>query len=574
MIRSIIEKRMIQAIRGIVPDASPDQVKVRPCPNPKFGDYQTNALMGIAKKNGLNPRDLATQVQQAMDVSDICENVEIAGAGFLNFRISQDCIRKLLLECLDGVHHFIAPRENPEKILIDFSSPNVAKAMHIGHIRSTILGDCLARVHRFIGNSVITDNHIGDWGTQFGKLIYGWKNELDTLGFTENPIAELERIYKKINSEADEDPSLMTACRDELVRLQQGDPENLAIWKEMIAISQVQFDQIYQRLDVTFDYTLGESAYNDALPQVVEDLIAAGIASESEGATLVFFEDVKDLKSHPAMIRKSDGGFNYATTDLATLDYRLTHFNPDKILYVTDDRQQLHFKQIFEIFRRWKGESAATLEHVGFGKILGDDGKPFKTRSGGTVKLNDLLDEAQERALAILRERSDIEPDLQSQIAAIIGIGAVKYADLLPNRNSDYKFSWDKMLALQGNSAVYLLYANTRIRSLLRKAAGNPETRDAKPTFESLSHPTEWALARRLMNFGFILESVADESRPNYLCNYLFELASEIASFWEMCPVLIAEGQTRADRIGLCQACGIILTKGLNLLGIESVEKM
>jgi arginyl-tRNA synthetase len=556
----------------ILPDVAVDQVKVRPCPNPKFGDYQTNALMAIAKRSGTNPRDLATRVRDSLDVSDICESVEIAGAGFLNFRISGDCVRRLLRECLEGTHLFVAAPATPLKVVLDFSSPNVAKSMHVGHIRSTILGDCLARVYRFSGHQVITDNHIGDWGTQFGKLLYGWKHHLDEKAFSENPIAELERLYKKVNDASEADEILLEACRSELVRLQQGDPENLRIWNAMIEISKQQFDTIYQRLGVHFDHTLGESAYNDALPGVVSDLLENGIASESDGATVVFFEDVKELKDHPAMIRKSDGGFNYATTDLATIDYRLREFDPDVVIYVTDGRQQLHFKQIFEIFRRWKGDSRTKLEHVWFGAILGDDGRPFKTRSGGTIKLADLLDEAEERALAVVREKNpDMQREMQKEIARCIGIGAVKYADLLPNRNSDYRFSWDRMLSLQGNTAVYLLYANTRINSIIRKAGDYSPT---DVTFETLEDPAEWALARRLMNFGFILEAVLEESRPNYLCNYLFELASDIAAFYDQCPVLTAAGQNRTDRLGLCQCAGRVLAKGLELLGIETVEKM
>lgn len=555
-----------------MPDAPVERVQVRPCPNTKFGDYQTNALMGIARQRGMNPRDLAQSVRDRLDLGDVCEQIEIAGGGFLNFRISENCLRATLQDVLAGHHLFCSQVTHPKRVVIDFSSPNVAKSMHVGHIRSTILGDCLARIHRFVGNHVITDNHIGDWGTQFGKLLHGWKSILNAAAFEANPIDELERIYKEVNEAADKDPDLMSACRMELVQLQNGDPENLAIWHQMIDISRQQFDKIYRRLGIHFDHTLGESAYNDALPGVVEDLLKSNIASESDGATVVFFPHIKEMADHPAIIRKSDGGFNYASTDLATLDFRLSEFQPDQIIYVTDGRQQLHFKQIFEIFRRWKPTTGAQLDHVWFGAILGDDGKPFKTRSGGTIKLADLLNEAEERALAVVKEKNpDMDESLQISIASKIGLGAIKYADLLPNRNSDYRFSWDKMLAFQGNTAVYLLYANTRITSLLRKA-GNYQPQNV--TFQSLHHPAEWILARKLINFGFILETVLEESRPNYLCNYLYELASDLSSFYDQCPVLIAEGESRIDRLGLCQVAGMVLTRGLELLGIETVEKM
>lgn len=556
----------------MVPDASRDKIKIRPCPNPKFGDFQTNALMAIAKKAGKNPRELAEKVKADLDVADLCESVDIAGAGFLNFKISDGCIQSQLLGALNGEHLFSSPPEKPMKVVLDFSSPNVAKSMHVGHIRSTILGDCLARIFRFLGHEVISDNHIGDWGTQFGMLLYGWKNELNEEALTTNPIEELERIYKLINGRAESDQAFRETCKEELVKLQNGDAENIAIWERMIAISKTQFEEVYKRLDVKFDYTLGESAYNDALPQVVEELGSMGIARESEGATVVFFEDIKELKKSPAMIRKGDGGFNYSTTDLATIDYRLKNFDPDLIVYVTDGRQQLHFKQIFEIFKRWKGEGKTRLEHVWFGAILGDDGKPFKTRSGGTVKLVDLLDEAEQKALLVAREKNpDMDPDLLSEVARKIGLGAIKYADLLPNRNTDYRFSWEKMLALNGNTAVYLMYAYTRIKSIIRKADDySPD----QVTFTSLGDPAELALARKLLSFGFILESVLEEFRPNYLCNYLFELSSEVGSFWDKCPVLISEGQVRTDRLGLCQVTGMVLGKGLELLGIETVEKM
>lgn len=572
MIQSILERRLVKAVLELIPDAPVEKINIRPCPNPKFGDFQTNALMALAKKSGQNPRALAEKVKEKLQVEDVCSTVDIAGAGFLNFFVSPAYIKNQLREALSGNHLFSEHTQNPKTVVLDFSSPNVAKSMHIGHIRSTILGDCLARVFRFLGHKVIADNHIGDWGTQFGMLLYGWKNELNEAELEIKPIEELERIYKLINRKAEDNPEFRNVCKEELVKLQSGDPENLEIWKKMISISQKQFDGIYERLDVKFDYALGESAYNDYLQNVVDELMAKGIAVESQGAKVVFFDEHKELKGSPAMIQKGDGGFNYATTDLATIQYRLNEFKPDLIVYVTDDRQQLHFKQIFEIFKKWKGHIDTKLEHVWFGKILGDDGKPFKTRSGGTVKLSDLLDEAESRAKKVVKEKSpDMDPQMQVEVAQKIGIGATKYADLLPNRNTDYKFSWDKMLALQGNTAVYLMYAYTRFNSIIRKA---DDYSSDKVTFESLKEDAEVSLAKKLLSFGFILHTVIDEFRPNYLCNYLFELTTEIGSFYDKCPVLISEGQVRIDRIGLCEVTCKVLKEGLNLLGIKTVERM
>src|SRR6266404_204266 len=470
-----IQQRLQQAVRAVVPDADLATVLVRPCPDPKFGDYQTNALMSLAKARKLNPRQVAAEVVGKLDLGDLCEKVEIAGAGFLNFRLKPAALAEAVQTAARGEHLFFEKAVKPRIVVLDFSSPNVAKPMHVGHIRSTILGDSLARTLRLLGHHVITDNHLGDWGTQFGKLIVGWKQHLDPAALQADPIGEMERLYKLINAASEADPTVLDAARQELVALQAGDPENLRIWREMIALSQKQFDRIYQRLGVKFDHTLGESFYNPRLQGVVNELREKGIARESEGAVVVFFEDIPQLKETPALIQKSDGGFNYATTDLATLEHRLKTWHPEEVIYVTGGPQQLHFKQVFEIFRRWHPEAQMQLAHVWFGSILGEDGKPFKTRSGETVRLSDLLDEAEERAFKVVSEKSPELPEAQrKEIARLVGIAAVKYADLLPNRQSDYTFSWDRMLALNGNTAPYLLYAYARIRSIFRKGAGEP----------------------------------------------------------------------------------------------------
>jgi arginyl-tRNA synthetase len=602
-----IELRLQQAVRAVLPEADVLAVLVRPCPDPKFGDYQSNALMSLAKARKLNPRQLATDVLAKLDVSEICEKVEIVGAGFLNFRLKSLCLAQTLESAVRGEHLFFEKAAEPRTAVIDFSSPNVAKPMHVGHIRSTILGDCLARTLRLLGHRVITDNHIGDWGTQFGMLLLGWKQHLKPDALKADPIAEMERLYKMVNATGEAMETVRDAARHELVKLQSGDEENLKIWREMIALSEKQFDEIYSRLGVKFDHAHGESFYNPRLKPLVDELVAKGIARESEGALAIFFDDNPQLKEHPALIRKSDGGFNYTTTDLATLEYRLKTWQPDEIIYVTDGRQQLHFQQVFAAFRKWHSAASegrvtrvpdtkskdeqgpaefvppkdVKLAHVWFGSILGEDGKPFKTRSGETVKLADLLDEAAERAFKIVSEKNpDLTEALRREIARVVGLGAVKYADLLPNRQSDYVFSWDKMLALNGNTAPYLQYAYTRIKSIFRKSdvasalRADGSAHSADSTTLTLIAPEEISLAKHLLNFGLTLEAAAEEYRPNFLCNYLFELAGKFTAFYENCPVLKADPAVRDSRLALCDLIAQVLKKGLETLGIETVEQM
>ncbi len=597
-----IEQRLQKAVRDVLPDADVASVLVRPCPDAKFGDYQTTAIMALAKARKANPRQIAENVKAKLDVSDLCDGVDIAGAGFLNFRLKTSALNTALSDAVAGKHLFFEPAAQPLTIVVDYSSPNVAKPMHVGHIRSTGIGDALQRVLRLLGHRVITDNHIGDWGTQFGKLLLGWKEKLDRAALERDPIAELERLYKIVNEECDADPARLDKAKQELVKLQAGNPENMAIWQEMARLSNVQFDTTYGRLGVKFDRTLGESFYNPWLAEVVKDLLARGVARESEGAVGIFSDGTLPPKedpflvnrdgewvADPALVRKSDGGFNYTTTDLATLDYRLKTWSPDRILYVVDDRQGPHFKKLFLAFARWQPEAAQRVKmvHIGFGKIMGEDGKPFKTRSGDTVKLGELLDEAEERALQLVTEKSPELPEAQRQeIARVVGLGAVKYADLLPNRQSDYVFSWDKMLALQGNTAPYLQYAYARIQSIFRKADAGQASRLAPPEnevgnkFETgetpvlLGAPEEIALAKQLLIFGLTLEAVAEEYRPNFLCNYLYDLAGRFTSFYEACPVLKAEPDIRATRLALCQLTARVLKQGLAVLGIETIEQM
>ncbi|MBL9174504.1 MAG: arginine--tRNA ligase [Verrucomicrobiales bacterium] len=592
---SILEQRLRRAVGEVLPSANLDTVQVRPCPDPKHGDYQCTALIGLAKQARLNPRAFAQEVlaayqrlqQSGGDASiEVGMVPEIAGPGFLNFRI--DVRTSLLPAALAGADRlFCEPARPPRTVVVDFSSPNVAKPMHVGHIRSTTLGDCLQRAFRSLGHRVITDNHIGDWGTQFGKLLVGWRHGLDRAALEQDPIAELERLYRTENAAGEADPSRLEMARQELVKLQSGDPENLAVWKEMIRLSQVQFDAIYGRLGVTFDHTLGESFYNPQLPEVVADLMARGIARESEGAVAVFSDGSLPPKEDPflvnrdgewvpdpALIRKSDGGFNYMTTDLATLDHRIRTWAPDEIIYVVDDRQAPHFRKLFLTFARWKPEAAARtrLRHIGFGKILGDDGRPFRTRSGDTIRLAELLDEAVERSQRLVDEKRPELPDAtRRQIAETVGVGAVKYQDLLPNRQSDYVFSWDKMLALTGNTSPYLQYQCTRAGKVVREGGPVDRTRlaSAVPTEEA-----EIVLLKYLLNYGLTLESVVAECRPNYLCNYLYELAGHYSRFYEACPVLRAGEPVRTLRLALCDLTARVLQDGLRILGIGAPEVM
>jgi arginyl-tRNA synthetase len=575
VLHKILEQKLQQGVAAVLPDADLQSVLVRPCPDPKFGDYQSNALMGLAKARKMNPRQLANEVAAKLDIAQWCEPVQVAGAGFLNFRLKPSAVAGALQSATQGGPLFFQKTERPRCVVIDFSSPNVAKPMHVGHIRSTILGESLARILRLLGHRVVTDNHIGDWGTQFGKIIVGWKTSLNAEALRADAIGEMERLYQMINRACEQDPKVLEAARQELVKLQSGDEENLRIWREMIALSESQFHRVYARLGITFDYQFGESYYNPRLQGVVNDLAGRGLARSSDGAMVVFFDNIPELKAHPAMVQKSDGGFNYTTTDLATLQFRLEGgawgTKPDDTIYVTGAPQQLHFQQLFAIFRLWHPEAKMKLAHVWFGSVLGEDGKPFKTRSGDTVRLEDLLDEAEERALKVVAEKNpELSQEEQREIARVVGLGAIKYADLSQNRQSDYVFSWDKMLSLQGNTAPYLLYAYTRVRSIFRKGG------EAVPggTAFVLAAPEEMALARHLLNFGLALEAAAEDYRPNFLCTYLHELAGHFARFYENCPVLKAEGAVRLSRLALADLTARALKQGLEALGIETTEQM
>lgn len=568
-LQSILESKVHTAVAGLAGEPVP--VIVSQASDPSFGDYQTNIAMVLAKKLRSNPRQIAAQVIERLEVSEICEKPDIAGAGFINFRIRPDYLKERFIALFNDAALGIPKAASPKRIVIDFSAPNIAKPMHVGHIRSTILGDTLARIARFLGHEVITDNHIGDWGTQFGKVIYGWKHLLDQKALEAHPVQELVRLYKDTNALAEADLEIMNACRQELVKLQAGDPENVGIWQRCVDLSRHEFEDVYNLLDIHFDEWLGESRYNDRLAPLVERLLASGLAEISEGATCVFFRDHASLSNKPCLIRKRDGGFLYSTTDLATIEYRVERWKPDAVWYVVGAPQQLHLCEVFEVARRMGIN--AELKHVAFGSILGEDRKLMKTRSGENVPLREVLDEAQERAFKVVEEKNPaLSEEEKREIARTIGLGAVKYAELSQFRMSDYVFSWDKMLSFQGNTAPYLQNAYVRIRSIFRK--GGVEGSAVSNQTVILSEPAEFALVKKLSQFGEILPQVLEDFRPNMLANYLYELAITFHGFYEACPVLKAEGAVRETRLALCDLTARALKQGLALLGIEVPERM
>ena len=585
--QSILGKKLSEALaKAGLPHAG----ELTPATDPRFGDYQTNAALILGKQRGENPRELAAQIVGYLDIDELCEPPTIAGAGFINFTLRAEAVAKQGRELLQDERLGVAKTTSPRRIVIDFGSPNVAKPMHVGHIRSTVLGDALARIAQFIGHEVVRDNHIGDWGTQFGMVIYGWKNFLDQEALARDPISELVRIYKETNERATADPAIREACRQELVKLQSGDPENFSIWKQSVDLSRQEFERAYELLDIHYDIQRGESFYNDRLPGVVERLLKSGIAEISEGAVCVFFRDIPELADKPCIIRKRDGGYNYAATDVATVDYRVNDLKADTVWIVTGAPQILHFKQIFEIARR-EGYQA-DFRHITNGSILGEDRKLMKTRSGENVPLRDVLAEAMVQSRKMIEEKNpDLSEVEKTDIAEKIGIGAVKYADLSQYRMTDYIFSWDRMLSLQGNTAPYLQNAYVRIRSIFRKAwhrhladedMGWLPARRALQLGEKpmpldklvLATPAEVNLAKRLAQFSEVVPQVLNDFRPNILANYLFELANSFHAFYEACPVLKSEEPTRSSRLALSDLTGRVLQKGLELLGIKVPEKM
>ncbi|MDG1819924.1 MAG: arginine--tRNA ligase [Porticoccaceae bacterium] len=541
---------------------------------PQFGDYQANGAMGAAKRLKTNPRDLATKILENLDLEGIADKLEIAGPGFINIYLSSKFLASAVADNAPK-----SSNNNPQTIVVDYSSPNLAKEMHVGHLRSTIIGDAVARVLEYQGHKVVRQNHMGDWGTQFGMLIAELELQLSEGEQAELALNDLEVFYQQSKKHFDEDPEFADTARAYVVKLQSGDQHCRTLWQKFIQVSVAHNLDIYKQLNVGLNeaHIMPESAYNDDLQNVLDDLTNKGLAVESDGAKVVFLEELADKNGDPSVmiVQKSGGGFLYATSDLAAMRYRVNTLEADRILFYIDARQSLHMKQVFAAARK-AGYAPETvgLEHHPFGTMMGKDGRPFKTRSGGTVKLADLLVEAVERAEQLLRDKNtDLSDDAIKIIARKVGIGAIKYADLSKTRTNDYIFDWDAMMSFEGNTAPYLQYAYTRIRSIFRKAQIDPQSFKAEI---NIVEPQEKALAMKLLQFEEIIDQVASEGYPHILCNYVYELASAFMSFYEHCPILKDEidEATKNSRLQLSKQTSEAIAQGLDLLGIEVMEKM
>ena len=574
---------------------------VRPSTDPKFGDYQANGVMPLAKKLNTNPRKLAEDVVKNLDLSDICEPPEVAGPGFINLRLKPEYLADRLLEINKHIANLgIDKAAVPKTIVVDFSSPNIAKQMHVGHLRSTIIGDCICRILEFLGHKVIRQNHVGDWGLQMGMVIHstrqaqsmkkavdGYERRKGLNRFPEGwplELSDLEHSYKIMSKREKENQQVAYAIRESTVRLQRGEKSEIDIWKKACEITLNECLRLYRMLSVTLDneHIRGESFYKDMLPVVVSDLQKENIAEESDDAVCVFPPGFKNKEGQPLpfIIQKSDGAYLYATTDLAALRYRINQLKANAIIYVTDARQKLHFEMLFAVAKmaKWVSDDIE-LSHVMFGSILGEDGTPLKTRAGENVKLKELLDEATERAKAIVEEKNpELSQDKKEQIAKAVGIGAVKYVDYSNNRTSDYVFSFNKMLAMDGNTAPYMQYAYARIKSIERKAQTKKvDIEDELKEIEALdlTEPAELDLAKYLIRYGEAIQAAIADYRPNYLTAYLYELAQKFSTFYTNCPVLKADPGKRPTRLLLCDLTAKTIKHGLSeLLGIEVVEQM
>ncbi len=651
-----LRQRFLEALEPLVDDPGRLLEMILPVQDPRFGDYQANCAMPLGKERGCPPRDVASEIVERLKVEDLCEPVEIAGPGFINLRLRDDWLIEQVNQLVHDQRLGVDGVDDPDTVVIDYSSPNVAKPMHVGHIRSTVIGDALARVLRFLGHQVIADNHLGDWGTQFGMIIYGYKHFVDSDRFENDTVNELSRLYRLVNDlveyhqavagmdrqleeirereeklaqqqlrvdEADPDekkkqssqlrrqqaqledargrfagarkkidavdedqalatlaaehPGVAEAVLGETARLHEGDRECRQLWKQFLPACRAEIDKIYQRLDIQFDVEYGESFYHSQLEPVVEELLANGLARMSEQAVCVFGEKYDT----PMIIRKKDGAFLYATTDLATIQYRVATWQPDTLLYVVDHRQGEHFEKLFDAARRWNCPDLE-MRHVSFGTVLGDDGRPFKTRSGEVVGLESLLDGAVARALEVVSENDQAKPggaELGEQerehIASVVGHAAIKYADLAHNRTSDYVFSYDKMMALEGNTATYMQYSYARVQSIFRR--GEVDVDGLRSSFAGilLQHPAERHLALGLLQFSEALDQVLEDYRPNQLTNYLFDVAKRFSTFFQECPVLRAEDEAvRLSRLLLCDVTARVIGQGLELLGIGVVDRM
>ncbi|AWW34124.1 arginine--tRNA ligase [Mannheimia varigena] len=573
-IQQILADKIKQAMIAAGADENVEPL-VRQSGKPEFGDYQANGAMGAAKKLGMNPREFAQKILDNADLNGVADKLEIAGPGFINIFLNQEWLANNTNEALQAVN-FGIKTANPQTIVIDYSSPNVAKEMHVGHLRSTIIGDAVVRTLEFLGNNVIRANHVGDWGTQFGMLI-AYLEKMENEHASEMELSDLEAFYRAAKEHYDTDEAFAEKARNYVVKLQSGDEYCLTMWKKLVDITMHHNQENYDRLNVTLSDkdVMGESLYNPMLPEIVADLKAKGLAVEDEGALVVFLDEFKNKDGDPmgVIVQKKDGGFLYTTTDIAAAKYRYETLKADRALVFSDSRQAQHMQQAWLITRKagYVPENFS-LEHPFFGMMLGKDGKPFKTRSGGTVKLKDLLDEAVERADALISVRStDLTAEEKAAVVEAVAIGSVKYSDLSKNRTTDYVFDWDNMLTFEGNTAPYMQYAYTRIRSIFARA-GIDES--ALSGSIQLHEPKERSLAVKLLQFEEALNGVAKDGMPHILCQYLYELAGEFSSFYEACPILNAEENVKNSRLRLAALTAKTLKQGLDLLGIKTVEKM
>ncbi|MCI6151565.1 MAG: arginine--tRNA ligase [Fusobacterium perfoetens] len=567
-IEKYIERILKNAIEKAFPNKELKPIEITIATNEKFGDFQSNFAMMNSKIIGGNPRKIAEDLVNNIPENDIIEKLEIAGPGFINIFLKNSYVSEYVRKMTTEKYQFTELNTDGD-IIIDYSSPNIAKRMHIGHLRSTIIGDSVKRLCNFLGYHTVADNHIGDWGTQFGKLIVGYHKWLDKDAYQKNPIEELERVYVEFTKESEKNPELEDIAREELKKLQDGDEENYKLWQEFIKVSLEEYNKLYERMDVHFDTYYGESFYHPIMPKVIDELVEKGLAVEDQGAKVVFFDEKENL--HPCIVQKKDGAFLYSTSDIATIKFRKENYNVNKIIYLTDERQQDHFKQFFKITEMlgWDIEKV----HIWFGIMRFADGV-FSTRKGNVIRLEQLLDEGKKKALEIIEEKnSSLSDEEKDNIAEVVGIGAIKYADLSQNRQSPIIFEWDKILSFEGNTAPYLQYSYARIQSILRKAEELGKALDENKEIQIIDK-NERALSTYLTLFPTMALKAGEAYKPNLLTDYLFELAKKFNTFYNSCPILNQEDNILYSRLLLIDRVAKTLKEGLNLLGIKTVNRM
>ncbi len=568
LVNKELSRILTSTVEKLYADKEMKEVEIAPATNEKFGDFQCNFAMMNSKIIGKNPRMIAEEIQKNLVENEVIEKLEIAGPGFINIFLKEAYLSTFIKKIGKEKFDFSFLNRKGD-VVIDFSSPNIAKRMHIGHLRSTIIGDSICRIYRYLGYHVIGDNHIGDWGTQFGKLIIGYRKWLDQDAYKKNAIEELERVYVKFSQESEEHPELEEEARLELKKLQDGDEENYNLWKEFIQVSMEEYEKLYSRLDIHFDTFYGESFYHPIMPEVVKELVERGIAKEDDGAKVVFFPEEENL--FPCIVQKKDGAFLYATSDIATVKFRLHAYDVNRLIYMTDERQQDHFKQFFRITEMlgWNVEKY----HVWFGIMRFADGV-FSTRKGNVIRLEELLDEGKRRAYEIVQEKNPSLPEEEKQhIAEVVGVGAIKYADLSQNRQSPIIFEWDKILSFEGNTAPYLQYSYARVQSILDKAKklGKEATEDVVLV---LQDKYERSLANYMTIFPSSVLKAAETCKPNLIADYLYDLSKKLNSFYNNCPILNQEEEILKSRAYLAKQAGEVIKQGLNLLGIQTLDRM